>query len=66
LRLSALALAVAMAASSGAKGLEAAAVVTGAASLDDADLSVLRDLAGGGVPVWRADARGAVLDRSTT
>lgn len=66
LRLSALALAVAMAASSGAKGLEAAAVVTGAASLNDADLAVVRDLAGGGVPVWRADARGAVLDRSTT
>jgi len=66
LRLSALALAVAMAASSGASGLEAAAVVTGAATLADDDLAVVRDLAGSGVAVWRADARGTVLDRSLT
>jgi hypothetical protein len=66
LQLSALALAVAMAASSGATGLEAAAVVTGADAVADADLAVVRDLAGEGVPVWRADTAGTVLDRSTT
>jgi hypothetical protein len=66
LQLSALALAVAMAASSGATGLEAAAVVTGADEVADADLAVVRDLAGGAVPVWRADPAGTVLDRSTT
>ena len=62
LRLSALALAVAMAASSGVTGLEAAAVVTGADAVSDADLAVVRDLAGAGVPVWRADTSGTVLD----
>ena len=66
LRLSALALAVAMAASSGARGLEAAAVVTGADGVTEDDLAVVRDLAGAGVPVWRADTAGAVLERSTT
>ena len=66
LRLSALALAVAMAASSGARGLDAAAVVTGADGVTADDLAVVRDLAGPGVPVWRADTSGAVLERSTT
>lgn len=66
LQLSALALAVSMAASSGATGLEAAAVVTAAEAVAPADLDVVRDLAGAGVPVWRADVAGTVLDRSTT
>ena len=66
LRLSALALAVAMAASSGATGIAAAAVVTAAEELAPADLAVVRDLGGSGVPVWRADTSGTVLDRSST
>ncbi len=66
LPLSALALAVAMAASSGAKGLEAAAVATDGGQVTDADLAVVRDLAGAGVPVLRADAAGTVQDRVRT
>jgi hypothetical protein len=66
LRLSALQLAVAMAASSGVDGLEAAAVVTAADALEDADLSVVRDLGGTGLPVFRADVRGDVAAVVTT
>lgn len=64
LDLSALALAVAMAVSSGARGLEAAAVCTEADCVDPADLDVVRDLAGPGVTVWLADASGS--PRATT
>jgi hypothetical protein len=53
LRLSALELAVAMAASSGVKGLES-------------DRRVVRDFAGGGVMVYRADPSGAVTEMLTT
>jgi hypothetical protein len=59
LSLSALRLAVAMAVSSGATGLEAAAVATEAGALADADLVAVRDLAGDGVPVFVADVHGA-------
>ncbi|MDQ4008034.1 MAG: cytidine deaminase, partial [Actinomycetota bacterium] len=59
-------LAVAMAASSGVGGLEAAAVVTEADALDDADLSAVRDLGGPGLPVFRADLRGDVAAVETT
>jgi hypothetical protein len=57
LHVAALDLAVAMAVSSGAKGLEAAAVVTESASVDTA---AVRDLAGSGVSVFVADPSGAV------
>lgn len=60
LRVSALAVAVAMAVSSGAAGLEACAVVTDATSPDDTDLSVVRDFAGAAVPVFLAGPRGDV------
>jgi hypothetical protein len=60
LRLSALTLAVAMAVSSGAKGLEAAAVVTEAAAPSEPDLAAVRDLAGADVPVLVADPSGAL------
>jgi hypothetical protein len=66
LRVSAVGVAVAMAVSSGATGLEAVAVVTDADGLSDADLAAVRELAGGGVPVFRADARGQVTERRTT
>jgi hypothetical protein len=63
LRLSALSLAVAMAVSSGAKGLEAAAVVTDGPDPDadaDTDLAAVRDLAGGDIAVFVADPAGSV------
>ena len=59
LDLSALQVAVAMAVSSGAPGLEAAALV-GANEPSVEDLAVLGDLPGTGVAVWRADASGGV------
>ena len=57
LHVAALDLAVAMAVSSGAKGIEAAAIVTDAASVE---LAPVRDLGGSGVSVFVADASGTV------
>lgn len=54
----ALQLAVAMAVSSGATGLEAAALSTDRDGVSDVDLAAIRDLAGPGVPVLVADAQG--------
>jgi hypothetical protein len=62
LQLSALQVAVAMAVSSGVKGLEAAVVVTEVLAVPDADVSAVRDFAGDGVPVYRAEASGQVVD----
>jgi predicted enzyme related to lactoylglutathione lyase len=64
LRISALRLAVAMAASSGAGALEAAAVV--GAEPGPTDLAAARDLAGPGRPVLLADDRGEILSVKTT
>jgi hypothetical protein len=47
--------------SSGAPGLEAAAVVTAAGAVDGDSLSAVRDLAPT-APVLRADASGTVLE----
>ena len=66
LQLSAVGVAVAMAVSSGAAGLEAVAVVTDRDTVADEDLAVVRDFAGTGVPVMRADARGQVQDTCPT
>ena len=63
LQLSAVAVAVAMAVSSGAEGLEAVAVA-GAEGPDAADLAVLGDLPGAGAVLWHVDARGQVQDRT--
>jgi hypothetical protein len=60
LNLSALQVAVAMAVSSGAPGLEAAAVVTEQATVDDRSLSAVRDLAPG-APVLLARPDGTVV-----
>jgi len=66
LTLSAVAVAVAMAVSSGAEGIEAVALST-ADEPDpyalDADLGVVRDLAGEGVALWAVDPRGVVRGR---
>ncbi|SER64403.1 cytidine deaminase [Actinokineospora terrae] len=61
LRLTALQAAVAAAVSSGAEGLEAAAVVTDSGEVDADSLAAARDLTAG-VPVLRADASGTVVD----
>ncbi len=66
LRISAVGVAVAMAVTSGAAGLEAVVVVTDADDLSDDDLAAVRELAGAGVPVLRADARGQVGGELTT
>jgi len=60
LRLSAVRVAVAMAVSSGARGLESAALVTDADGPSPDDLAALRDLGGAGVPVHVADPAGTV------
>jgi hypothetical protein len=60
LSLSALRLAVAMAAASGARGMEAAAVVTEAAGPAADDLAAVRDLGGPGTPVHLAGTDGSV------
>ncbi|AVH58825.1 MULTISPECIES: cytidine deaminase [Streptomyces] len=60
LRLSALQTAVAMAVASGAKSLEAAAVVSEADAVPAEDLGAVRDLGGDGTPVLLAGPDGAV------
>jgi hypothetical protein len=62
LRLSALRTAVAMAVASGAKSLEAAAVVSEAEGIPAEDLSAVRDLGGPGTPVHLAGPDGVVRD----
>ena len=66
LQVSAVGVAVAMAVSSGARSLEAVAVVTDADDVLPGDLDAVRDLAGSDVPVFRADRRGQVQARTTT
>ncbi|RZU24964.1 cytidine deaminase [Streptomyces sp. BK239] len=60
LELSALRTAVAMAVASGAKSLEAAAVVTDAESVAEADRAAVADLGGAGTPVLVAGPDGTV------
>jgi len=59
LTLSAVAVAVAMAVSSGAQGLEAVALA-GTGRPDDLDIAVVRDLPGSGVVLWHVDPQGQV------
>jgi hypothetical protein len=65
LRLSALEVAVAMAASSGAAGLEAAALVTSAAP-DTVDTAAVADLGGRGIPVHVGGVDGSLVETLTT
>ncbi|MGW0820011.1 cytidine deaminase [Streptomyces sp. NPDC002845] len=60
LKLSALRTAVAMAVASGAKSLEAAAVVSDGDSASEEDLAAVRDLGGPGTPVLLAGPDGTV------
>jgi hypothetical protein len=62
LDLSAIAVAVAMAVSSGAQGLEAVALCAEHPP-SEADLQVVRDLPGTGVAIWFADPAGDVQGR---
>ena len=66
LRLSAVQLAVAMAVTSGAKGLEAVVVLGESAALEESDMSVVREFAGAGVPVHLAAPDGTVLQTLAT
>ncbi len=65
LHVSAVGVCVAMAVSSGSKGLEAAVVLGSGDSVSEADLSVLRDLGGAGVVVHLANPRGEVSGSRT-
>lgn len=62
LRLSAVQVAVAMAVSSGAPGLEAVAVI-GPEALAEPDRTAIADLGGSGIVVWLTDGSGAVRER---
>ncbi len=66
LRVSALGLAVAQAAASGARGVEAAVVVRADADVADTDVAAVRDLGGAGVPVLIVSTSGDVLATLST
>lgn len=66
LDVSAVGVAVAMAVSSAAAGLEAVAVVTEHAAVAEADLAVIREFAGAGVSVLRCGPDGGVAERLTS
>ena len=66
LRLTAVQVAVAMAVSSGARGLEAVVVLGEATTAAEADLSVVRDLGGAGVPVHLAAPDGRLVATTRT
>jgi len=66
LQVSAIEACVAMAVSSGSRGLEAAVLLTGADGVSEHDLDVLRDFAGAGVPVHLGDPSGSISGSSGT
>ena len=67
LEVSAVGVVVAMALSSGSTGAEALVVLgEEGAGEDEADLTILRDFAGPGVPVHRGSPAGAVRDVTST
>jgi hypothetical protein len=66
LQVSALGVCVAMAVSSGSRGLEAAVLLTERGDASPLDLQVLRDFGGEGVVVHVGDPRGAISSSSTT
>jgi hypothetical protein len=66
LHVSAIGVAVSMAVASGSRGVEAVVLLTDSDSVATADLDVVRDLAGSGVPVHRGDARGGIAETVST
>ena len=66
LQVSALGGCVVMAAASGAKGLEAAVVLTEADVVAESDLAALRELGGSGVVVHRGDPKGSITEITRT
>src|SRR3954452_22997111 len=66
LQVSALGVCVAMAVSSGSRGLEAAVVLSDNEQVSPLDLDVLRDFGGPGVVVHVGDPRGTVSASTTT
>ena len=66
LHMSAIGVAVAMAVASGSRGVEAVVVLTAATAVSGTDLAVVRDFAGAGVPLHRADLRGDVAETVST
>ena len=65
LQVSAVGVAVGMAVASGAHGVEAVVVLTGA-ELSTGDLEVVRDFAGAGVPVLRGTPAGKIEETRVT
>jgi hypothetical protein len=66
LKVSALGVCVAMAVSSGSRGLEAAVLLSDSGQVSPQDLDVLREFAGAGVVVHVGDARGTISSTTTT
>ena len=66
LQVSALGVCVAMAVSSGSRGLEAAVVLTDDEGVSPFDVDVLRDFGGVGVVVHVGDQRGTIASSTTT
>ena len=66
LQVSAIGVCVAMAVASGARGLEAAVVLSDADVVFPDDLAIVRDFSGAGVVVHRADPRGTRLETLVT
>jgi hypothetical protein len=66
LQVSALGVCVAMAVSSGSRGLEAAVVLSDSGQVSPLDLGILRDFAGEGVTVHVGDPRGDISSSTTT
>ena len=66
LQVSALGVCVAMAVSSGSRGLEATVLLTEAAGVTEPDLAAVRDFAGEGVPIHVGDVRGALTATVST
>ncbi len=66
LRVSAVGVTVAMAIASGSRGVEAVVVLTDQPAVAVADVAVVREFAGGGVPVHRGDPRGEVAETLST
>jgi hypothetical protein len=66
LQVSALGGCVAMAVSSGSRGLEAAVLLSGTGQVSPLDLDVLRDFGGEGVTVHVGDPRGTISSSTST